>query len=105
MQFTLITTWQNATAVTLLTLAKCHLRLLLMRVTSLKNMAGLVNIPTGQVNETGAEVWAGFADSGAGFQNFGAESQSLGQMVETSGGCREMGRRDKQERVKKRKLI
>ena len=73
-----------------------------MRVTSLKNMAGLVKISTGQVNETGAEVWAGFADSGAGFQNFGAEFQSLGQMVETSGGCREMGQRDKQGRVRKK---
>ena len=34
---------------------------------SLKNMAGLVEISTGQVRETGAKIGAGFAYSGAGF--------------------------------------
>ena len=40
---------------------------------SLKNMADLVEISTGQAHESGAEIWARFADSGAGFLKFGAD--------------------------------
>ena len=39
----------------------------LTQLPSLKNMAGLVEISTGQVRETGAKIGAGFAYSGAGF--------------------------------------
>ena len=47
-----------------------------------KNMAGLVEILMGQVNETGIKIGAGFADSVAGFQKFKAELQSSGQPVD-----------------------
>ena len=40
---------------------------------SMKNVADLIEISTGQVHETGAEMGAGFADSGAGFRKLGAE--------------------------------
>ena len=41
--------------------------------TQTKNMAGMAKILMVQVHEIGAEIWAGFVDSGAEFLKFGAE--------------------------------